>query len=107
MKKIIIKFDYRCFPIWIYEGNDLVDNDLPSELLDDKMLDETLVKLQEEYDNLFTDNNFLFEFRGFSDKKQEEKFILKVSEVEQELFLKLGDKYIIENEVNINSRIKS
>ncbi|HEL1613140.1 TPA: hypothetical protein TXL52_001206 [Streptococcus suis] len=101
MRKILIKFDYRCFPLWIYDNEDLVDNDLPPELLDDKSLDKELVALQEEYDNLFIDDDFSFSFSGFADSNQESQFIKKVMDLEQELILKVGDKYIIQNDTKL------
>ena len=34
MKVIKIKFEYGCFPVWIYdENNELIENDLPPYLM--------------------------------------------------------------------------
>ena len=34
MKVIKIKFEYGCFPVWIYgEDNELIENDLPPYLI--------------------------------------------------------------------------
>ncbi|MCI6202488.1 MAG: hypothetical protein MR663_00995 [Lachnospiraceae bacterium] len=36
MKVIKIKFEYGCFPVWIYgEDNELIENDLPPYLIGD------------------------------------------------------------------------
>ena len=36
MKVIKIKFEYGCFPVWIYgENNELIENDLPPYLIGD------------------------------------------------------------------------
>ena len=41
MNTLKISLEYRCYPIWEYsEDGDLIDNDLPEELLSDKELDE-------------------------------------------------------------------
>ena len=54
MKVIKIKFEYRCFPLWIYgENNELIENDLPPYLIGDNDIDSKFVHIQEIYDDLF------------------------------------------------------
>ena len=40
MKVIKIKFEYGCFPVWIYgENNEWIENDLPPYLIGDSDID--------------------------------------------------------------------
>ncbi len=44
MKVIKIKFEYGCFPVWIYgEDNELIENDLPPYLIGDSDIDLNLL----------------------------------------------------------------
>lgn len=36
VKKIKISLEYGCFPIWIYDENFLIDNELSNVLINDK-----------------------------------------------------------------------
>ena len=43
MKVIKIKFEYGCFPVWIYgENNEFIENDLPPYLIDQEIVILTL-----------------------------------------------------------------
>ena len=47
MKVIKIKFEYGCFPVWIYgEDNELIENDLPPYLIGDSDIDPKFVNIQ-------------------------------------------------------------
>lgn len=47
MKKIKLKFEYRCFPVWIYGENDeLIENDLPPYLMGDNDIVSKFVQIQ-------------------------------------------------------------
>lgn len=102
MKKIRIYLDYRCFPLWIYDDNgDLLDNDLPKELLEDKEVDDAFVEIQNVYDSLFLDNSTEFRYIGFSNISDKERFIKMIDEAVNLIVFKLGDSYVIEKEIDV------
>ena len=52
MKVIKIKFEYGCFPVWIYgENNELIENDLPPYLIGDSDIDPKFLNIQKIYDS--------------------------------------------------------
>lgn len=74
-RTIKIKFEYKCFPVWIYgEDNHLIDNDLPKYLIGDSEIDPLFERLQERYDAMYVDDGREFGFKGFSDKTEEKEF---------------------------------
>lgn len=102
MKKIKIYFDYQCFPIWIYDNNgELIGNDLPKELIDDKQVEDAFVNIQSIYDSLFTDNTIEFKYIGFSSETEREEYLKIVDDAVNLLKIKLGDLYIIEKRVEV------
>lgn len=47
MKVIKIKFEYGCFPVWIYgENNEWIENDLPPYLIGDSDIDPKFLNIQ-------------------------------------------------------------
>ena len=91
---IKIKFEYKCFPVWIYgEDNHLIENDLPEYLIGDSEINLLFERLQEKYDALFIDDGSKFEFKGFLDIKEEKEFydevIYGARKLEEKL--KIGD----------------
>ncbi|WP_017472894.1 hypothetical protein [Amphibacillus jilinensis] len=102
MKKIKIYLDYRCFPVWIYDDNEmLVKNDLPLELIGDKELDDVFVNIQNIYDGLFLDNSTEFNFIGFKSESDREEFLKMIEDAINLIKVKLDDTYIIENKIDI------
>lgn len=102
MKKIKIYFDYQCFPIWIYDDNgEMIGNDLPKELIDDKELDYAFVKLQNIYDKLFTDDSIEFKYIGFSSKSDREEYLKMIDDSVNILKVKLADSYDIEVKIEV------
>ena len=98
MEKIKIIFEYHCFPIWRYDGNDnLIENDLPSNLVGDIIIDPLFVSLQDEFDSLFKDDGINFEYIGFEQEDFKNQFICRVDEAIKLLRVKVGDNYVIEN----------
>ena len=74
-RTIKIKFEYKCFPVWIYgEDNHLIENDLPEYLIGDSEINLLFERLQEKYDALFIDDGSKFEFKGFLDIKEKKEF---------------------------------
>ncbi|MGG5342904.1 hypothetical protein [Enterococcus sp. AZ192] len=101
MKKIKLYLDYKCFPTWIYEDEQLLYNDIPKELVEDKGLDEKLVSLQEKYNNLFIDTDTSFKYIGFNSDIEKELFLYEFNQITKYLQEALKEEYAIENEIKI------
>ncbi|HBB27892.1 MAG TPA: hypothetical protein DC000_01330 [Clostridiales bacterium] len=99
MKKIVIRLEYKCYPMWVYD-NKSVDNDLVEELTNDKVIDDKLMDIQAKYDALFIDDGIEFSFRGFTDNKEKIMFQKLVNDAITYVKDKTGGKYIIENGIN-------
>ena len=98
MKVIKIKFEYGCFPVWIYGENDeLVENDLPSNLIGDSDIDPKFVRIQEIYDSLYLDDGKEFKYIGFKENEERENFFREVFLAINLLKDKVNDEYIIED----------
>lgn len=98
MKKIKIILEYKCYPMWIYnEDNEFIDNDLVGELKDDAEVDSILMNIQETYDKLYEDDEVSFEYEGFKDENEKKKFTLEIQDAIDLIKLKVADKYIVEN----------
>jgi hypothetical protein len=102
MKKIKIFLDYQCYPIWVYDDNgELINNDLPDEIINEAEIGEKLEDIQNSYNHLFEDNDSCFEYKGFINEKDKREFLSKIERVMELLTSKLGDIYILENKVSI------
>ncbi|BAD63595.1 hypothetical protein ABC1056 [Shouchella clausii KSM-K16] len=102
MSVIKIFLEYQCYPMWIYnERGELVDNDLVGELEGEDEIDNMLLEIQNIYDNLFEDNTINFEYKGFSNENEKTLFLKKVENTVELIKEKLGDKYLVENKVEI------
>lgn len=98
MKVIKIKFEYGCFPVWIYNENDeLVENDLPPNLIGDIDIDSQFVRIQEIYDSLYLDDGKEFEYIGFKENEERKSFFRELLLAINLLKDKVNDEYIIEN----------
>ena len=97
MKIIRIKFEYKCFPVWIYsDDNILIENDLPANLIGDSDIDPQFVALQEKYDSLYVDDGKEFRFKDFENDKCKEDFIAELNNAIETMKQKIGDDYIVE-----------
>jgi len=102
VKKIRVFLDYKCYPLWVYnEKGELISNDIVEELLNETEIKDLLKDIQNTYNSLFIDNEVLFEYKGFNNKEERRTFLDKVEHLMQMIRSKVGDSYIIENEVNI------
>lgn len=98
MKVIKIKFEYGCFPVWIYGENDeLIENDLPPYLIGDNDIDSKFVCIQQIYDGLYLDDGKEFRYIGFKDSDKRETFLKDLFLAIDFLENKLNDEYIIED----------
>jgi hypothetical protein len=104
MEKIKIKFEYKCFPVWLYDESDnFIENDLPSILVGDIDIDSIFVKLQNEFDSLFKDDGIKFKYIGFNHAISKNEFSKKLDDAIELLQKKVGEKYTIENCLNIET----
>lgn len=98
MKEIKIKFEYGCFPVWIYGENDeLIENDLPPYLIGDNDIDSKFVHIQKIYDGLYLDDGKEFKYIGFTETEERETFFRDLFSAVNILKNKLSDEYIIED----------
>ena len=98
MKTIKIKFEYGCFPVWVYgENGELIENDLPPYLVGDCDIDPKFVRIQEIYDSLYLDDGKEFKYIGFKNNEERELFFKEMHLAINLLQDKLNDEYIIED----------
>lgn len=101
MKVIKIKFEYRCFPVWIYGENDeLIENDLPPYLIGDNDINPKFVRIQKIYDELYLDDGKEFKYIGFKETEKKEHFFEELFSAINLLKNKLNDEYIIEDNLD-------
>ena len=106
MKVIKIKFEYGCFPVWIYNENDeLVENDLPPNLIGDIDIEPQFVRIQEIYDSLYLDDGKEFEYIGFKENEERKSFFRELLLAINLLKDKVNDEYIIENNMEYLKKI--
>lgn len=97
MNIIKIRLEYKCFPVWIYDhNNELIENDLPSELTEARDVESNFIHIQEIYDSLYLDDGKEFRYIGFSGSSAREDFFRELSEAIHLLKQKLNGEYLIE-----------
>ena len=101
MKRIIIKLEYKCYPLWIYnENGELLDNNLPSELIGDEAINMLCDKIQEVFDGLYKNNELVFKYCGFKNSRDKEKFKKMVLDMKNMIKKKVINYYIVEEDVD-------
>ena len=76
MNTLKYSLEYHCYPIWHYDKDgDLIDNDLPAELLSNTELDSLLMKIQTIFDSLFIDTPKEFSSHGFYSESERQEFL--------------------------------
>ena len=95
MKKITIKLEYKCYPMWVYE-NGFAENDLAEELRCDKIIDDKLLDIQNKYDSLFVDDGIEFCYKGFQSNDEKRLFQKQVNDAVAHIKDKTGGAYSIE-----------
>lgn len=101
MKIIKIKFEYGCFPVWIYnESKELIENDLPSYLIGDSDIDPKFVSMQKTYDNLYLNDGKEFKYVGFDQEVKRDRFFKELLLTVRLLKNKLNDDYIVEDNMD-------
>ena len=100
MKRIVISLEYGAYPMWIYDGPCVEENDLIEELRDNKLIDDLLMEIQDKYDSLFIDDGIDFSFKGFANEAEKTMLRKQVNEAIAYIKEKVGDKYQIETRID-------
>ena len=96
MKTIKLFNDYGTYPIWIFnENGDLIDNDLPAELIDLEEAKYLRDLITHEYMKLFINNEYEFKYIGFKSQDDKNKFVNISCKFEDYLKEKVGGESIL------------
>lgn len=97
MKAIKIQLEYKCYPVWLYDDEGLVeDTALPPELSGDRELDARFGSIQERYDATYVDTPTEFYNRGFATPEEEAAFRSDLSAAVAELVERCPERYSLE-----------
>lgn len=97
MRAIRIRLEYKCYPVWLYDDEGLVeDTALPPELSGDRELDERFGPIQERFDATYVDTPTEFYNRSFVTSEEEAAFRSDLSAATAELVGKCPDGYSLE-----------
>lgn len=104
VKEVRLMLEYQCYPIWLYDENgSFIDNDLISEIEENRHLLEILEELQRQFDGLYLDSQEKCEYIGFTSELDKGKFEEMAINVYTELCIALGRKYSVLNMIDVNS----
>lgn len=72
MSAIKIRLEYKCYPVWLYDDDGIVeDTALPAELSDDGELEERFRSIQERFDATYVDTPTEFYNKGFATPEED------------------------------------
>lgn len=98
MKKVVLSLEYRCFPVWIYGEDGIVeDNDVPEEWEKDSSLVSLLEEIQAMHDARFTDDGKVFEFHDFASEEDRVKIRSLIEEARGKIKRMLPSGYQFED----------
>ncbi len=98
MKTIKIQLEYKCYPVWLYDDEGLVeDTALPPELADDHELDDMFKSVQERFDATYVDTPTDFYNKGFASSEEEAAFKADLEAAVIELMEKCPEAYSVED----------
>ena len=104
IKTIRLMLEYDTYCIWLYnEDNEIIDNDNPPEWDDDDEVTNAFMAVSDLYDSFFIDNEKEFRYVGCPDhdtKLQLESLVSKAVDI---LYKKNDGKYIIQNDIDLDS----
>ena len=84
MKTIKLSLEYGAWPLWLLdEEGQVIDTAMPEEWADQKELESILNELQRLYESQFIDDGKVFDWSGFQNKDDEERFNALLAEVRQ------------------------
>lgn len=96
MKKLKFMLDYQSTPIWLYNSkNEMIGPGIPDELANDKEFVALINEIQEDYDNLFENNDIYFGYHGFANELDSKAFFVKVTRAIEILKRRLENSYEI------------
>lgn len=104
MKKIVLSFEYRCLPIWIYEDNDLYD-DLPPEWENEKEFIKILLEAKNLYASAFLNTNKEFTFVGFKNKDDLKRMNSLLEKIRKFISKNLPEGYEFEDRVKTHNQL--
>jgi hypothetical protein len=103
MNKMVIKLEYGCFPMWIYDDNgELQINDLPWELSGEKDIDDSFIEIQNIYDSLFIVDAVGLKYIGFKSESEKSDFLESIENAINLIKMKIGNLYIFEKKFDTN-----
>ncbi len=92
-----LKLEYKCYPVWIYENDKMIDNDLPKCTNEYEVADALLCELQNIYDKSFVDDGVKFDFVELSEEQK-----VKIMMIVNRIVDILSEQFTVENNININ-----
>jgi hypothetical protein len=101
MNKIIIRFQYGCYPVWVYNGRKLIINDLPWELSEEREIDDAFAEAQSIYDSLFAETPEGLQYAGFKSEADKLQFIDLTDSAINLMKMKMGSFYRIEKKIDV------
>lgn len=103
IKKLRLMLEYNTYCIWLYDENDqIIDNDNPPELSDDKELTDAFMAVSDLYDSFFIDNDKEFRYVGCPDAETRETLKELLNHAVEILTTKTNGKYIIQNDIDLS-----
>ena len=97
MKTMRIQLEYKCYPVWIYDDEGLVeDNALPPELGSDLALNGKFASIQDRFDAIYVDTATEFHNKGFASPEEEAAFKSDLNAAVSELEEKCPEGYVLE-----------
>ena len=98
MKTVKIQLEYKCYPVWLYDDEGLVeDTALPPELADDHELDEKFKSVQKRFNATYVDTSTDFYNKGFESSEEEAVFKADLKAAVVELIEKCPETYSVED----------
>ena len=75
--KIRLMLEYNTYCVWLYnEDNEIIGNDNPPELKDDKELTDAFMAVSDLYDTFFIDDGPEFRYAGCPDEETRQSPLL-------------------------------
>lgn len=97
MKTIRIQMEYRCYPVWIYDEEGLVeDTALPTVLAGDHELSERFRSIQERFDATYIDTPTEFRNEGFASAEDAASWQADLNAAIADLAEKCPEGYLME-----------
>lgn len=96
--------EYQCSPIWEYTPDgEIIDNDIPEPLRNDKELDDLIGRIENIWDSGYVDTPTEFYGKPWPTEEDRLAFVHLFKDTENLLRSRYGDKYVIINNVTIDS----